>query len=280
MVFDGRPSTGCLNCRKRHIKVSLLGVESAALTGFECDETRPSCHHCTRTKRECPGYADVFFRDQTRNVVLRVKRVENRRRREAVFQDSDTADSSSLASTDEKAVVPGNLSFPWQEFAINSFMVNFVMPERPLLFSPSHLQYLPQLYRKCSANSPLAFTTAAICCAAAGNFSGGPRADLLQNARENYSLSLRTVNEALKDPVQARKVETLFSVMLFGVIESLLASSIEQWKTHQHIDGCVAILRLRGKDIVTDAMTATFFLSIRTMTVSRTHWQAPHLIFV
>ena len=147
-------------------------------------------------------------------------------------------------------------------------MVNFVMPERPLLFSPSHLKYLPQLYRNCSSEAPLAYATAALACAATGNFSGGPRADLLRLSRHNYSMALTKINEAFKDPIQIRNADTLLSVMLFGVIESLLASSGEQWNTHQHIDGAVALLKLRGKQMVNDEMSATFFLSIRTMTVS------------
>lgn len=54
MVNTGKPSKGCYLCRERRIK---------------CDEGKPSCMRCQKSKRECPGYRDEFelkLRDQTR----------------------------------------------------------------------------------------------------------------------------------------------------------------------------------------------------------------------
>ncbi|KAF7916393.1 uncharacterized protein EAE98_010693 [Botrytis deweyae] len=54
MVNTGKPSKGCYLCRARRIK---------------CDEGKPSCMRCHKSKRECPGYRDEFelkLRDQTK----------------------------------------------------------------------------------------------------------------------------------------------------------------------------------------------------------------------
>jgi hypothetical protein len=47
-----RTKTGCLTCRRRRIK---------------CDENRPTCNNCKKSKRDCLGY-DPIFRQQLRLV--------------------------------------------------------------------------------------------------------------------------------------------------------------------------------------------------------------------
>lgn len=57
MVYCGKPSKGCGECRARKIR---------------CDQTQPVCSQCTRAKRDCPGYRDqlsLMFRDQSKSVV-------------------------------------------------------------------------------------------------------------------------------------------------------------------------------------------------------------------
>lgn len=54
MVNTGKPSKGCYICRARRIK---------------CDEGKPSCMKCLKSKRECLGYRDEYelkLRDQTK----------------------------------------------------------------------------------------------------------------------------------------------------------------------------------------------------------------------
>ncbi|CAN8101332.1 unnamed protein product [Discula destructiva] len=61
MVNTGKPSGGCKLCRARRIK---------------CDETKPACLKCLRTKRQCPGYRDPFdgrIRDETQATIKKYK---------------------------------------------------------------------------------------------------------------------------------------------------------------------------------------------------------------
>ncbi|OAL68744.1 hypothetical protein A7D00_7310 [Trichophyton violaceum] len=53
MVYCGKPSKGCNECRRRKIK---------------CDQTEPSCLQCSKGGRTCTGYRnqlDLMFRDET-----------------------------------------------------------------------------------------------------------------------------------------------------------------------------------------------------------------------
>lgn len=57
MVYRGRPSKSCRQCRKRDIK---------------CDKQKASCGQCIRANLPCPGYHDprtLIFNDQTQTVV-------------------------------------------------------------------------------------------------------------------------------------------------------------------------------------------------------------------
>ena len=75
------PSRGCRTCRQRRIKVGgPLEIKTdhhrdarnnfrsrPELTETQCDETRPACNQCTRTRRPCPGYELERVKLQFRN---------------------------------------------------------------------------------------------------------------------------------------------------------------------------------------------------------------------
>lgn len=57
MVYCGKASQGCQNCRTRRIK---------------CDKVRPECSQCIRVGKKCPGYRDqlsLMFRDESSKVI-------------------------------------------------------------------------------------------------------------------------------------------------------------------------------------------------------------------
>ncbi|KAG8158387.1 hypothetical protein KVR01_011509 [Diaporthe batatas] len=62
MVYCGKPSMGCRTCRARRIK---------------CDETRPVCNQCIKSRRHCSGYRsdfDILHRDETQATAARAKK--------------------------------------------------------------------------------------------------------------------------------------------------------------------------------------------------------------
>lgn len=61
MVYCGKPSKGCSNCRERKIK---------------CDQREPACGQCEKRQAECPGYrnqVDLMFRDESSHVIKKAK---------------------------------------------------------------------------------------------------------------------------------------------------------------------------------------------------------------
>lgn len=53
-------SKGCLICVKQRVKVSVWKynlVNTWLSKHFKCDQTKPSCHRCTRLGLQCPGYS-------------------------------------------------------------------------------------------------------------------------------------------------------------------------------------------------------------------------------
>ncbi|KKY38030.1 putative negative acting factor [Diaporthe ampelina] len=87
MVNTGHPSRACKLCRARRIK---------------CDETKPHCIKCRKSKRQCPGYRDPFeinLRDETQSTIRKAKAAAAQRRT-ARQDDKDTSsDESPTKST-------------------------------------------------------------------------------------------------------------------------------------------------------------------------------------
>lgn len=76
MVYCGKASQGCQNCRTRRIKVCRIGpIAPHALTTHplsQCDKVRPDCSQCIRVGKKCPGYRDqlsLMFRDESTKVM-------------------------------------------------------------------------------------------------------------------------------------------------------------------------------------------------------------------
>ncbi|KAH8895108.1 hypothetical protein GQ53DRAFT_779886 [Thozetella sp. PMI_491] len=81
MVYCGKPSKGCSNCRERKIR---------------CDQREPGCGQCEKRQQLCPGYrnlVDLMFRDESSHVIKKAK--AKARKRGAATGIGDSEDSSS-----------------------------------------------------------------------------------------------------------------------------------------------------------------------------------------
>ncbi|KHO00858.1 Zn(2)-C6 fungal-type DNA-binding domain protein [Metarhizium album ARSEF 1941] len=66
MVYCGKPSKGCSNCRERKIR---------------CDQRTPTCGQCEKRQQQCPGYrniVDLMFRDESHHVIERATATRRR----------------------------------------------------------------------------------------------------------------------------------------------------------------------------------------------------------
>lgn len=92
MVYCGKPSKGCGECRSRKIR---------------CDQARPACSQCTKASRTCSGYRDqlsLMFRDESQQVVRKAKSNAPTRRAAKVTKRANV--HASTPSPREKTASP------------------------------------------------------------------------------------------------------------------------------------------------------------------------------
>ncbi|KAK4146376.1 uncharacterized protein C8A04DRAFT_35081 [Dichotomopilus funicola] len=82
MVYCGRPSKGCSNCRGRKIR---------------CDQKAPGCGQCIKRQETCPGYrniTDLMFRDESLHVIKKAKARARRKSKGAIASPVSTPSGS------------------------------------------------------------------------------------------------------------------------------------------------------------------------------------------
>ena len=89
-------------CRSRRIKVSSCHeTRELNLTDIlQCDEAKPHCMRCQKSKRVCPGYRDTFdlnLRDETKSIKRKASRARDPQN--GSFNGDDTSDEASNKST-------------------------------------------------------------------------------------------------------------------------------------------------------------------------------------
>ncbi|KAG8163476.1 hypothetical protein KVR01_006773 [Diaporthe batatas] len=92
MVNTGKPSGGCKLCRARRIK---------------CDETKPFCLKCQKSKRQCPGYRDPFdgkIRDETQSTIRKFKRTRIVIEKEQVLEDQALLELEQIKYHDDEHI--------------------------------------------------------------------------------------------------------------------------------------------------------------------------------
>ncbi|KAJ5304021.1 uncharacterized protein N7443_003681 [Penicillium atrosanguineum] len=286
MVYHGWPSKGCGNCRSRKIR---------------CDQARPACWECTRTKRECPGYRDelsLMFRDETESVARKV-----------LSSRSSTTSSQSSSSRRQKLPRSVHPPLPDQNVASSGTSDSSDRLDHPFFDFVSDIE--PQYYMHQSRQSPLGThpntgisRQEAICFflqshAIPGNFlitdtltnflmeSGGSLgqqaiqssivavasamlsrvrniASLRQAARQEYGSALKLVNQALADAEEAKTNQTLGAIVLLALYEIVISRApqgIEGWTNH--ICGAAALLEHRGVSQLRNELGIRLFLHLR-----------------
>ncbi|KAL9591545.1 MAG: hypothetical protein Q9179_007614 [Wetmoreana sp. 5 TL-2023] len=267
MVYGGKPSTGCKNCRRRKIK---------------CDEQRPACAQCTSTDRVCPGYAHLFdlvLRDQTEAVTQKAQR--KRRREPASARGAATAaeqgktaaqssgqppegnlpPSSAIATTATSGFsLPRSFQEPPEQRAVNAFITNYVLIPRHPYSRRGYLDCLLPLYQNTRHDSLLSLATAAMALAIEG---GSPSTEhYRQLSRSYFGKALLKTSKAIRDPIESVKDETLMAVLLLSFYERVLATSEATQISGVHDTGAVALVKHRGKENGKSELSARLLLAV------------------
>ncbi|KAI1763699.1 hypothetical protein GGR53DRAFT_358065 [Hypoxylon sp. FL1150] len=259
MVYCGKPSKGCQMCRTRRIK---------------CDETKPTCNQCAKSRRQCPGYKDEFdlvFRNETQATERRARRASKKASSQKTTGKSDSSFPElevsptfpdDFRSPLEQAVIP-SLNVPVEHQATCHFISNFILlPEEgdrgfmdfliPLLNldSQGHLQHA---FNACS----MAYL----------NNRGGTGSKFSDKALHEYTKALTKTNAALRSTDLQLSDSTLAAVLLLGLFESITAKQIGMLNWGSHAEGAIQIVKARGKKQLKTKIGKQLFVAVRTQMI-------------
>ncbi|KAK0723254.1 hypothetical protein B0T26DRAFT_256947 [Lasiosphaeria miniovina] len=258
MVYNGKPSRGCRTCRTRRIK---------------CDEGKPTCQRCAKSRRECGGYRpefEIVHRDQTRSTV---RRVQHRAADLLQFQfpaqhPQNPSSSSSSSSCGNPASV---LSVPVDQRATCYFASNLIL--LPQVDTAEGVwEFLVPLVESEPPDSALSCAFRACAYALLGNRMVASTVSLANMSLKEHTLALAKTHLSLKAPATATADATLASVLLLSLYENITAIKSPQmlaWRSH--IDGAVVIVKTRGRAQMCSSKTgAHLFKAVRHYLISRT----------
>ncbi|CAI6335289.1 unnamed protein product [Periconia digitata] len=285
MPYTGKPSKGCDMCKSRRIK---------------CDEQKPACGNCVKSKRRCPGYRqefDIMFRDENKAMARRVRNSSRRRDQNSrsvtpsdqglhqspygtplLLPDPQLDDvpfpGTSLDANQSvwhnflgslEHALPASITVSPESEAVPFFFRNFVALPQQADSMRGYLELLLPLYNRNLSSSTLHLATKAVALAAYGNYPG--KKHLIEDAAKAYGEAILKLNEDLTDPAIARSDESILATLLFSLYENITSTSdtVQAWGNH--VDGAIALTKLRGADQFKDPLSHEVFRAVRSMMV-------------
>ncbi|KAJ4255036.1 hypothetical protein NW762_009840 [Fusarium torreyae] len=258
MVYCGKPSRGCQMCRARRIK---------------CDETKPTCNQCAKSRRQCPGYKDEFdlvFRNETQATERRARKANKKALTQKQGKQGSQLPSKTVAihkPTPDQSIL-STLQLPVDQQATCHFLSNFVL-------LPSHdntrgwMEFVVPLLKSetVAPSFKLAFDACAI--ASLGN-RVGPGTNFESKALGYYTKALSATFTALKDPVLSKEDSTLAAVLLLGLFENITAKQLGMLAWGSHIEGAIQLVRAREKKQIQTRTGLALFVATRTQMIIHT----------
>ncbi|KAI4644247.1 hypothetical protein J4E93_006147 [Alternaria ventricosa] len=165
----------------------------------------------------------------------------------------------------ENAVPPTITLAPECE-AVPFFFKNFITLPQQAESTRGYLEYLVPLYNRARPSSVLHLATTAVAMATCGQYPG--RQQLLREAVSTYGKAIKKLNDDLKDPAMAKSDETVLAILMFSLYETIMSTddTITAWGNH--VDGAVALTKLRGMEQFNDPMSHAMFRAVRTMMIT------------
>ncbi|CAG8954880.1 hypothetical protein HYFRA_00008567 [Hymenoscyphus fraxineus] len=270
MVYCGKPSRGCQMCRTRRIK---------------CDETKPTCNQCAKSRRQCPGYKDDFdlvFRNETQATERRARKASNGKKgnnqivissSQPVFNTDDDGDSFIPSGSDKETgmvrLAPMVLSIPVEEQAPCYFLENFVVASTNAVDTPrGYFDFLAPLMKNEGPEDhlTLAFNAASLA-ALANRPNTRSKLDMKQMAMASYAKALKATNLALQSPTLQKTDQTLAAILMLGFYETVCTNNTNPAAWYSHVNGAIQIVRMRGKKQLRTKVGQSLFQVVRTQMV-------------
>ncbi|KAK0636916.1 hypothetical protein B0T17DRAFT_613581 [Bombardia bombarda] len=315
MVYCGKPSKGCSNCRERKIR---------------CDQREPGCGQCEKRQQECPGYrnlVDLMFRDESSHVIKKARAKARKRGAGNLTVESSSSpdtergmsltpeprgkplslivpstrapstptdegswshDDSSLLMSPDSGSWPAtpamaqlyNLAPTCQERGTAYFFSRYVTIDKTV--GHQSFDFVYDIWKPSSlvperqVDGVLASMTAV---GLMGLASMTHSTDLMEAARKSYGTALRLTNHALANPVEAIKDSTMLAVLILGLFE-MITGNTPRTKTVQafqdHVNGAAALAKLRGAaQFGTDAGRRMFSMLCQRVIISCVQRETP-----
>ncbi|KAJ6780895.1 hypothetical protein PWT90_05555 [Aphanocladium album] len=266
MVYSGHPSRGCQMCRTRRIK---------------CDEAKPTCNQCAKSRRICPGYKDEFdlvFRNETEATERRARKANNKalalkigkqtssKTPELVIPVDSTrssARSSTRSSTSSSPILAPTQSI--DDRTAHHFVSNYVLIP-PQGTQRGYFEFVVPLIK--SENPSPHFKLAFEACALA-YFSNrmGNAAHLEKDALSKYVKALATTGRAIRDPYESKQDATIAAVLLLSLFENITSRHFGMLAWSTHTEGAIQLVQNRGPEQLKTKVGRDIFVTVRTQQI-------------
>lgn len=248
---------------------------------LQCDETKPTCNQCAKSRRQCPGYKDEFdlvFRNETQATERRAQKAN----RKAIAQrlklepDSDDDQQESLSpvaleylrSQAESGIIPA-LGIATEQHAACHFVSNFILVPR-VGDARGFNDHLIPLIRSEPSNSHLMHAFNACALASMANRLTSDSIDLSERALSEYTKALATTHAAIQDTDRSKSDSTLAAVLLLGLFENMTAKQLGVFAWGSHIEGAIQLVKARGRKQLRTKLGLHLFVAVRTQMIIHT----------
>ncbi|PVH96331.1 hypothetical protein DM02DRAFT_124290 [Periconia macrospinosa] len=223
MVYRGKPSAACGECRKKRSR---------------CDQAIPSCGQCIRTKRKCPGYRnamDLMFFDQTQEAAQKSKQGSQSSSRSRTL--TPLAQQTIEKAVSQQALRNVAICQSLDDLAVNYFMRIYV-GSNP---DPAQLGFVADIYNRDGRNAlELQQSLKAVGLAGYAKVSQNP--DLLMTATGSYVAAVGAINHKLSTARLEADNALLTSIVLLAMFEIMVLPTDEGYRNfRRHIQGAESI---------------------------------------
>ncbi|PWY72183.1 hypothetical protein BO94DRAFT_252030 [Aspergillus sclerotioniger CBS 115572] len=258
MVYCGKPSKACLECRVRRRR---------------CDMTKPSCGQCLRAGAECTGFRDVHslrFRNQSAQVIRKANTaqasdspVATVRKHQPGSDTSDERQQGLIHSWVQQSMhkLYATPSLPCRDQQPLQFFIHHYISEYAAL-SYGRRSSFQSIYSQAPAHGYLSNVVQAVGMASLANLHHSPH--FRQAAFKRYSSVLRGIRLALTEPNHTVSEQLLVTVMLLNLFEIVTCDGINLSSWNQHERGELALCYLWNLNQLQSPTGRNIFIHLRT----------------
>lgn len=268
MVHTGF-SRGCERCREKH---------------FGCDQTKPECTKCTSQGLSCPGYRDqggFLFKNETAKVARNGKQRHARRATAGKCVRSRKASKVevvSISAAENEAIVHDSMLHLYSTNARNFaqapeyngfhiFLETYAMFNRNPTTTPANFETLALFYQNADITSPFFPVLWQV---------AGQLILLYHGMRYNCPLHYRScveaskaMREALCDPRQRRKNETLLALILLDLGERIEYARLLIPSSVEHHHAAIALIAERPPESFRDHVSQSLLDAARYIIIRK-----------